>query len=121
MDTPSPALHRALARLAWRDNLTGPLADLEGAAWNLAEWRDHAASWEKREIAREARIGEPFKQARCMAEMWPGNETVWARRILVDIVERQERAQAAGVFDLDDAESEIVSVRIERNAPQAAC
>ena len=57
---------------------------------------------EKREIAREARIGEPFKQARCMAEMWPGNETVWARRILVDIVERQERAmlhqRALGTF-----------------------
>jgi ATP-dependent helicase/nuclease subunit A len=111
VDAPSPALHRALARLAWRDNLTGPVTDLEAAAWSLAEWRDHAAPWEKREIARETRIAELLRQARCMAEMWPGNEAGWARRVLADIVERLERAQAAGVFDLDDAESEIASIR----------
>jgi ATP-dependent helicase/nuclease subunit A len=111
VDAPSPALLRALARLAWRDNLTGPVTDLEAAAWSLAEWRDHSAPWEKREIAREARIRELLRQARCVAEMWPAKEAGWARRILVDIVERLERAQAAGVFDLDDAESEIASIR----------
>ena len=46
-----------------------------------------------------------------MAEIWPSNEAGWARRILRDIVERLERAKAAGVFDVDDAESEIVSIR----------
>ena len=122
LDAPSPALHRALARLAWRDNLTGPVTDLEVAAWSLAEWRDHAAPWEKREIAREARIGQLLRQARCVAEMWPDNEAGWARRILVDIVERLERAQAAGVFDLDDGESEIASVRQRlRNAKLSKC
>ena len=64
VDAPSPALRRSLARLAWRDNLTGPVTDLEAAAWNLAEWRDHAAPWEKREIAREARIGELLQARR---------------------------------------------------------
>ena len=102
---------RAFARLAWRDNVTGPLTELEKAAWNLAEWRDHSAPWEKRPIAREARIAELLTQARRMAEMWPDNEARWHRCILVDIVERLERAKAAGVFDPDGAESEIVSIR----------
>jgi ATP-dependent exoDNAse (exonuclease V) beta subunit len=111
LDGPSPALRRALARLAWRDNITAPVTDLEAAAWNLAEWRDHSAPWEKREIAREARIDELLRHARRVVDVWLDKEAGWARRILVDIVERLERAQAAGVFDLDDAESEIASVR----------
>lgn len=111
VESPSPVLRRAFARLAWRESRTGPVADLESAAWSLAEWRDHSAPWEKREIAREARIAELLTQARCMVETWPANEAAWAHRILFDIVERIERAKAAGVFDLDDAESEIVSIR----------
>jgi hypothetical protein len=70
-----------LARLAWRDNLTGPVTDLEAAAWSLAEWRDHSAPWEKKEIAREARIAELLRQARSVAEIWPSNEAGWARRL----------------------------------------
>ncbi|MGA3041178.1 MAG: UvrD-helicase domain-containing protein [Bryobacteraceae bacterium] len=111
VDTPSPVLRRALARLAWRDNLTGPVAELEAAAWKLAEWRDQPAPWDKRPIAREARVAELLTQARSLVEIWPTNEATWARRILFDIVERFERAKAAGVFEHDDAESEIVSIR----------
>src|SRR5580658_2902090 len=39
---PSPALVRALARLAWREERDGadPLDALCQAAWSLAEWRD---------------------------------------------------------------------------------
>jgi len=111
VESPSPVLRRAFARLAWRDNLSGPVSALEAAAWDLAEWRDHAAPWDKRQIAREARLAELLTQARCLVEMWPINETRWARGILFDIVERLERAKAAGVFDPDDAESEIVSIR----------
>jgi ATP-dependent exoDNAse (exonuclease V) beta subunit len=111
VESPSPVLHRAFARLAWRESLTGPVTELEGAAWDLAEWRDHPAAWEKRTIAREERVSELLTQARCLVEMWTNTEAAWARRILFDIVQRFERARVAGVFDLDDAESEVVSIR----------
>ena len=52
------------ARLAWRDNPNAPVSELEAAAWNLAEWRDHDAPWEKREIGRELRITSLLVQAR---------------------------------------------------------
>lgn len=111
VDTPSPVLRRAFARLAWRDNLTGPVAELEAAAWKLVEWRDHPATWDKRPIARDARVAELLTQARSLVEIWPTNEAPWARRILIDIVERFGRAEAAGVFEPDAAEGEIVSIR----------
>ncbi len=111
LDPPAPVLRRAFARLAWRDNFSGPVYELECAAWNLAEWRDHVAAWEKRPIGRDARIAELMQQARDMAQSWPSNEAGWARRILADIVERLERAKSADVFDPDDAESELISIR----------
>ena len=55
---PSPALSRAFARLAWRAERDGgePLDELRKAAWNLAEWRDFDAPWEKRPFASDAHM-----------------------------------------------------------------
>jgi ATP-dependent exoDNAse (exonuclease V) beta subunit len=55
--TPSPALTRALARVAWREGRdTAPLDALRMAAWGLTEWRDFDAPWEKRAFDRDARL-----------------------------------------------------------------
>ena len=110
LSDPPAVLRRAFARLAWRDHPAAPIAELEHAAWELAQWRDHDAPWEKRDVAREPRIGALLHQARAMAERWPSDEAAWARRILTDIVEKLEIAKNAEVFDLDEAESELVSI-----------
>src|SRR5262245_51666609 len=45
LSNPPPVLRRAFARLAWRDHPAAPIAELENAAWELAQWRDHDAAW----------------------------------------------------------------------------
>ena len=110
LNDPPPVLRRAFARLAWRDHPAAPIAELENAAWELAQWRDHDAPWEKRDVAREPGIEALLQQARTMVDLWPIDEAAWARRILADIVEKLEVTRNAGVFDLDEAESEMVSI-----------
>src|SRR5579864_4704578 len=45
----TPALRRALVRLAWRDSYdrASPIEQLQYAAWKLIEWRDHPAPWRR--------------------------------------------------------------------------
>ncbi len=68
---PSPALTRALARLSWREERDGasPLDALRLAAWNLTEWRDFDAPWEKRPFDRDARLSSLIDKAESLAEM----------------------------------------------------
>ena len=65
--SPSPALTRALARLAWRDD-GEPLESLRIAAWSLAEWRDFDAPWDKRDFDRDARLVALLDKAEADAE-----------------------------------------------------
>ena len=116
LESPSPVLRRAFARLAWRDSIAEPIGELESAAWDLAEWRDHPAPWEKKTIAREERVTELIDQIRNVAELWPRNETTWARTILTDFVQHFELTTTAEVFDFDEAESEIIGLRRRLNA-----
>src|SRR5689334_12577578 len=53
--SPSPAIARALGRLAWRAGRgsAGPIESLRDAAWSLAEWRDFDAPWERRDFDRD--------------------------------------------------------------------
>jgi ATP-dependent exoDNAse (exonuclease V) beta subunit len=52
----SPGVRRALARLAVREERehdTTPMESLENAGWQLIEWRDFPAPWQRPEIQRE--------------------------------------------------------------------
>jgi ATP-dependent exoDNAse (exonuclease V) beta subunit len=93
---PSPALSRALARLAWRaDRNEGePLDELRKAAWNLAEWRDFDAPWIRREFDRG---GELYRLVDRAAE-------VRGARVVAEFVERARRV------DIDRAESELLQL-----------
>ena len=90
---PSPALSRALARLAWRaDRWEGePLDELRKAAWNLAEWRDFDAPWARREFDREARLRDLVDRAAALR-----------LRPVAEFVERARR------MDPDRVESELL-------------
>ena len=96
LTAPSPALSRALARLAWRaDRNEGePLDELRKAAWNLAEWRDFDASWVRREFDREAELERLVDHA---AE-------VKGARVVADFVARARR------LDVDRIESELLQL-----------
>src|SRR5690242_18270720 len=68
--SPSPALTRALARLAWTEERDGdPLDRLRHAAWCLAEWRDFDEPWEKRGFDREARLAALMDKAQAVADL----------------------------------------------------
>ncbi|HYO81362.1 MAG TPA: UvrD-helicase domain-containing protein, partial [Bryobacteraceae bacterium] len=74
MDRPSEALRRAFAREAWKESRTGPVAELENAAWALAEWRDFDAPWRKDPFDRAAAARHVLVTCENALADWPQNE-----------------------------------------------
>ena len=114
---PSPALMRALERLSWREERDGaePLESLRLAAWSLAEWRDFDAPWDKRDFDRDARLAAVIEQAGSLLTM--RNRCSRQHDILYDglrplseFLERVERARAAGRFDGNVFENELLQL-----------
>jgi ATP-dependent helicase/nuclease subunit A len=112
---PSPALVRALARLSWREERDGaePLDALRMAAWSLAEWRDFDAPWDKRGFDRDARLEALVQKAESTLEL--RNRCSRQCDILFDglrpleeLLQRVERARAAGRFDGNVVENEML-------------
>ena len=112
---PSSALVRALARLSWRRERDGaePLDALRVAAWSLAEWRDFDAPWDKRGFDRDAGLRALLVEAaatlalrnRCLR----ANDVLYqGLRPLAEFVERVERGRAAGFFDGNVIENELL-------------
>ena len=116
LGAPTPAMVRTLARLAWQDE---PLGALRQAAWNLAEWRDFDAPWEKREFDRDSRLADLLRRAgatldlrnRCARSRDPLYDGL---RPLAEFLERVERSRAAGRFDCNVIESEILRLPASR-------
>ncbi|HUB78937.1 MAG TPA: UvrD-helicase domain-containing protein [Bryobacteraceae bacterium] len=113
--SPSPALVRALARLSWREERDGaePLDALRIAAWSLAEWRDFDTPWDKRGFDRDAELRELLPKAAATLEMRNrcprANDALYdGLRPLSEFVQRVERGRAAGHFDGDVVENEIL-------------
>ena len=115
LTSPSPTLVRALARLSWREERDGdsPIDALRLAAWNLAEWRDFDAPWDKRDFDRDAALQSLLDKAE--ATLGLRNRCSRSRDILYDglkplaeFLERVQRAREAGRFDPDLAENDIL-------------
>ena len=112
---PSPALVRALSRLSWKQERDGdePLDALRYAAWSLAEWRDFDAPWDTRDFDRDAGLHALLERAESTLEL--RNRCTRSRdslyeglRPLAELLERVQRARAAGHFDANVAENEIL-------------
>jgi ATP-dependent helicase/nuclease subunit A len=111
---PSPALTRALARLAWREEREiDPLDSLRLAAWSLVEWRDFDEPWDKRGFDRDARLQAVMDKAE--ATLVLRNRCSRSRDILheglrplAEFLERTAKARAAGSLDLNIVENEIL-------------
>ena len=109
--SPSPALSHALARLAWRrDRDEGePLDELRKAAWNLAEWRDFNAPWERRPFERDAHLRALVSNAENVLRIPSQSRRAQEDyRPLREFVLRAERAREAGLDDADRLESEVL-------------
>jgi ATP-dependent exoDNAse (exonuclease V) beta subunit len=115
LEKPSPALVRALARLAWREERDPdePIDALREAAWALVEWRDLDAQWDKRGFDRDAHLAALIDRAESAVEL--RDRCHRARDPLYDglsplaeFVDRLRRARAADRFDPDLVESEIL-------------
>jgi ATP-dependent helicase/nuclease subunit A len=111
LSTPSPALSRALARLAWRDD-GAPLDGLRIAAWNLAEWRDFDEPWEHRAFDRDTRLAALLTKAEGTVELRnrlrPSDRLYRDLRPIAELVERAQKAKDAGHLDWDIVESETL-------------
>ncbi len=113
--SPSPALVRALARLSWREERDGaePLDALRIAAWNLAEWRDFNAEWDKRGFDRDAGLHTLIAQAESVLAMrnrcGRRQDSLFdGLKPLADFIDRTTRARDAGLFDGDVIENDLL-------------
>jgi ATP-dependent helicase/nuclease subunit A len=111
----SPPLVRALARVAEWER-TEPIRRLESEAWKLVEWRDYSAPWRRAEFDRAAATEAILDKARQLCELRNRSQKreadrLWQRlRPVQDLVERAERAKAAGIDYLDAVEADIAQL-----------
>ena len=113
---PSPALARALARLAWRAEREDgePLDELRKAAWNLAEWRDFDAPWARRAFSRDGHLAALIDTAEATLRIPSRNGRAAEEfRPLREFVLRVQRAREAGRVDGDRIESELLRLPAE--------
>jgi ATP-dependent helicase/nuclease subunit A len=106
--SPSPALTRALARLAWRDD-GEPLASLRLAAWSLAEWRDFDAPWDKRGFDRDAQLSAVLDKAEATLSLRNRRgRAADGLQPLDEFLGRVTKARTAGKLDFNVVESELL-------------
>ena len=118
LNEPAPVLRRALARLAWSEERSaeGPIEKLREAAWALAEWRDHDAAWQIRDIDRRAgmlALFERLKKLDALLRM-ARRPTDALARCLKPVQESRQRiriAKEADASNPDEVENELLSLK----------
>jgi ATP-dependent exoDNAse (exonuclease V) beta subunit len=114
----TPALRRALVRLAWRDSFDSgpPIDQLQFAAWKLIEWRDHPEPWRQVPFNRDQQIDQLVEQVKLIAEAVtrcpkPTDNLVRSLRPAQGVVTWIERAEAATRSrDYDTLESLLIKL-----------
>jgi len=118
---PSPALTRALARLAWREDRDSaepcdsskPIDALREAAWALAEWRDFNQPWDKRDFDRDRHLDALLEKAATTLDLRNRCGRSYdllhqGLQPLQEFLDRVRRAREAGRLDPNLVESEIL-------------
>jgi ATP-dependent helicase/nuclease subunit A len=115
---PAPVLRRALARLAWSEERSaeGPVEQLREAAWALAEWRDHDAVWQIRDIDRRSTMVALFERLKKLEAMLrvarrPGDPLAHCLKPVEESRRRIRIAKEAGAADPDEVENELLSLK----------
>jgi ATP-dependent exoDNAse (exonuclease V) beta subunit len=117
LEADSPALRRALARMAWPDSWeqSEPLEQLQYAARTLLEWRDFTAPWETRPFARESGIDTLVEAIQEIADLVArarnaGDPLARSMQPVVRIRQWIQRAEAAAPRDYDQLEALLVKL-----------
>ena len=118
LNSDSPGLRRALARLAWRDSWESgpPIDQLKFAAKKLVEWRDFPAAWQRKPIDR-AQIIDTL--AGCVHDIVSflqhakrkNDNLVTALQPARVFVQWVERAEALGPRDYDVLEALLLKLQ----------
>jgi ATP-dependent helicase/nuclease subunit A len=115
LGSPSPAIARALVRMAWlNEKERDPLDALRREAWKLVEWRDHPARWERRPLDRPAELDRLIASVGAVASMRdrcarPGADSLHASlQPLADFLDRVARREAGGGRDYDLIECDLI-------------
>jgi ATP-dependent exoDNAse (exonuclease V) beta subunit len=113
LNQPSPALDRALARLAWRDSWddSPPIEQLQFAGRKLIEWRDYPAPWRREPFAREEEIRTVLRKARELADLSSRprrvNDSLYSAlqplRLFIQGIDRPEARDAPPDYDTLEA------------------
>jgi ATP-dependent helicase/nuclease subunit A len=114
----TPALRRALVRLAWRDSFDSgpPIDQLRYAAWKLIEWRDHPEPWRQVAFDRNGQIDQLIEQVKLIAEAAsrcpkPTDNLVRSLRPAQGVITWIERAEVATRSrDYDTLESLLIKL-----------
>jgi ATP-dependent helicase/nuclease subunit A len=114
----TPALRRALVRLAWRDSFDSspPIDQLRYAAWKLIEWRDHPEPWRQVTFDGDRQIDQLIEQVKLIAEAAsrcpkPTDNLVRSLRPAQGVITWIERAEAATRSrDYDTLESLLIKL-----------
>jgi ATP-dependent helicase/nuclease subunit A len=118
LNEPAPVLRRALARLAWSEERSaeGPIEKLREAAWALAEWRDHDAAWQIRDIDRYTAMIELFERLKKLDALLrvakrPTDALARCLKPVQDSRKRIRVAKEAGASNEDEVENELLSLK----------
>ena len=112
--SPSSALVRSFARLAWREerDIADPIGALRNAAWAIAEWRDFSAPWDKRDFDRDAQLSALIANAEGTLDMRNRGKSrdplYEGLRPLSELLERVRRAREVGQYDPNLIETEVL-------------
>ncbi|MGH7553564.1 MAG: UvrD-helicase domain-containing protein, partial [Longimicrobiales bacterium] len=113
---PSPALRRALSRLAVEDASNGtPVERLREAGFKLIEWRDFDAPWSRPPFDREAEIGRLVDRLRNLARLalrcTRTNDGLKDNlRPVAELAASTERAEAVRPRDYDSLEGLLLQL-----------
>ncbi|HLJ74779.1 MAG TPA: UvrD-helicase domain-containing protein, partial [Thermoanaerobaculia bacterium] len=113
----SPALRRALARIAASDSWNGGSAieQLSNAGWNFVEWRDFPTHWRRPQFDREQYVDQIVDLVRELAEL-SGRARKWndtlARNLrpVRDVANAITRSEAVRKRDYDSAEALLIKL-----------
>jgi len=130
LEDPPEGIRRALRRTIWQGSGDAgredtPIDRLRRAAWDLAEWRDFAAPWTRRDFDRVAAIEAIVEALQAFAATSDGPsyakdplflDTAAARHLAAEIAVQREadRLSAGDAADYDGWEARLVDLSRDR-------
>jgi ATP-dependent exoDNAse (exonuclease V) beta subunit len=117
---PPEGIRRSLCRPGRPDDEDGPIERLEGAAWDLASWRDFPAAWRIEPFARETAVEMLLASLHALADLTeaptnPRDNLFVDTRGLRRASDEIRRTRQTGTIDYDRWEASLIALRRDRD------